>query len=1264
MKEIIIKDLTESKEEIEYIVHISDIHIRLNSRHNEYIEVFKKLYEKIKLHNSKGIIVLTGDIFDTKQSLTSESIKISIEFFINLSNILPLFIICGNHDSLLSNPDRMDNISGVLTNREIKNLHYLQLSGIYKYQNILFGVSSLIDNINVHSLLLDDYINKNNLKDILKIGLYHGPVGELEMNELYTLKSQKTVKDFEGYDYTLLGDYHKYKYLNEERTICYSSSLISQCFGECDDDHGYLYWDLKNKNSYYVRIENDYRYKKCVLENDILNIDDKNYNINDKTEIELLKDVLPKKGKVEINLGDNQSYETINLIKRINKDISWSVRNLPSKSGGKNTTLENIQDKVIKLDYRELIKNFFKKEIKDEHLDWVYDKLKDKIKESTKQGYTWELLELKFSNLCLYGEDNTIDFTQYNINEILLLIGNNNTGKSSLIDIICYILYKEFLRHEENENTNQDYILNINKNSGYGQIIFKIGHKLYLITKKLERKKTISHTTNLYEMEEIKDGGNTLLSGGNTKENTYVYKDIEYRLVSLLENKKSDNEAVLNNLIGNCKDILLSNILLQDRFDSFKLMKQTDRKIYLYDILELNSLSNDVEHSTYKLEYAKHDENNKICQKKIDLINKKEVEEELNKNMEILKNNKNLINEYEYKKNELFEKTQTLNIELGLNKNYEKMLKDKFLIETKISDKQQELDILLNEIKEYDQEETNVLKDKINELMKKKKNEYRIDLTYEEYKKQIEKLEIEYDKIDISEYENLKDQFEKIEEEYIIKYDLKNKNINIIDYELKNIKSFGKETKEVLLKMREELLVNNNLSSIDNLQNDIIELENKRNLKEEYEIYIQQKIELNKKEGLLKELEKYEYNPECHICCKNEKVKDLKKLSEEIKELKIILNDELEERMIEYKNNEKNLIYKKEELKKINKINSGIKYLELLENKKLEEIWNNNNVKKEKERIENEIKELEKNKKIKDKLEQKIKELKQKEEIIKENELIKENNKLLEIEINDKEKLLEKILRIDGIKDKILKYTEILKKDWVEQKILNTKEIEQNILDNNQEYKLYEKEISNKTLENYLLEKRIVEIEKEIVEFDNNLIKYYESLDLKIKYEYLVKLTHNDGLKLYILNKYLEPIEKGINNIINNFMDKKVKLYIDDTKNKGYIRFEINIIDDKTDKKIKNVDILGGRESLMVELALRLVLSQISLKPKPNFLIIDERFSVLDFNNINNIDLIFNFLNTYYEHTIVMSHIEIIKDYVKNKIYVVNENKFSKLIKN
>jgi DNA repair exonuclease SbcCD ATPase subunit len=1260
MSEIVIKDLTERNEEIEYIIHISDIHIRLNSRHIEYIEVFKRLYEKIRLHDrNKGIIVLTGDIFDTKQSLTSESIKISIEFFINLSNILPLFIICGNHDSLLSNPDRMDNISGVLTNREIKNLHYLQLSGLYKYQNILFGVTSLIDNINIHSSILDDYIEKNNLKDIIKIGLYHGPVGELEMNDLYTLKSQKTVKDFEGYDYTLLGDYHKYKYLNEERTIGYSSSLISQCFSECDDDHGYLYWDLKNKNSYYVRIENDYRYKKCVLENDILSIDNKEYNINEKTDMELLKDILPKKGKVEINLGENQLYESINMIKKINKDISWSVRNIPTVSCEKNRTLKKIQEKVIKLDYRELIKNFFKKEIKDEHLDWVYDKLKDKIKESTKQGYTWELLELKFSNLCLYGEENIIDFTEYNKNEILLLIGNNNTGKSSLIDIICYILYKEFLRHEENENTNQDYILNINKNSGYGQIIFKIGHKLYLISKKLERKKTISHTTSLYEMEEIKDG-----------KNAYIYKNIEYKLVSLLENKKSDNEAVLNNLIGNCKDILLSNILLQDRFDSFKLMKQADRKIYLYDILELNSLSNDIEHTNYKISYGKHDENNKIHKKNIDNFNKEYINEELINNIENLNNNKNLINDYQNKKNKLYETNQELNIELGYNKNYNiKKIENREKISETILKKKEEINELLRGIKEYDdeKEDINILKNKINEINNKKKNLYEIDLTYDEYKE----LDEKYKKLNISEID--KDIYEEIERKYILNYDNKNKNINIIDYELNNIKNkitISKETKEVLLKKKEEILSKKVEEKIRILNEEINELEMKPYLKEEYEIYIKNKNEFIKKDSILKELEKYEYNPECHICCKNAKVKDLIKLSDEIKELKKLLNDELENEMIEYKINEKELIEKKEELKilnkekdKIDKININILYLELLEKKEEEEEkWNNNEIKKEKEIMDKKLKEYKQNK-------LKIKELKQKEDIIKKNEIIKSDNELLDIELNENKKKLEyllnkenKKLKIDKLEYEISINVEELKNiDEIEEKIKNIKIIEQKIIENNKESKIYEDKIKELIIINYNIDNKIRENMEEKNNYDKNVIDYNESLDLKIKYEYLVKLTHNDGLKLYILNKYLEPIEQGINNIIKNFMDKKVKIYIDDTKNKGFIRFEINIIDEN---KIKNVDILGGRESLMVELALRLVLSQISLKPKPNFLIIDERFSVLDFNNINNIDFIFNFLNTYYEHTIVMSHIEVIKDYVKNKIYVVNENKYSKLIKN
>ena len=286
------------------------------------------------------------------------------------------------------------------------------------------------------------------------------------------------------------------------------------------------------------------------------------------------------------------------------------------------------------------------------------------------------------------------------------------------------------------------------------------------------------------------------------------------------------------------------------------------------------------------------------------------------------------------KKDVLFDKNQELNIELGINKNYEKKLKEKCIIEAKILDKRKRLDILLNEI---NGEELCILKDKINELMNKKNNVYDIDLTYEEYKKEMDKLETDYNKINIDEDPNK--QYERINQEYLIKYEMMNKNINIIEYELKNIniKKIGKETKEELIKLT-------NLVKIDTLENDINELENRTNLKEEYEIYIQQKNELTKKESLLKELEKYEYNPECHICCKNAKVKDLKKLSEEIKELKIIISNDLVDKMKDYKEDEKELILKKEELKKINNININIKYLELLENKKQEEEqWKNNN---------------------------------------------------------------------------------------------------------------------------------------------------------------------------------------------------------------------------------------------------------------------------------------------------------------------------------
>lgn len=71
----------------DFIIHLSDIHIRLHSRREEYEHVFKNLYDKIddipdKI-NKKGLIVITGDIFHDKTNLSPESIKLSLDLLKN-----------------------------------------------------------------------------------------------------------------------------------------------------------------------------------------------------------------------------------------------------------------------------------------------------------------------------------------------------------------------------------------------------------------------------------------------------------------------------------------------------------------------------------------------------------------------------------------------------------------------------------------------------------------------------------------------------------------------------------------------------------------------------------------------------------------------------------------------------------------------------------------------------------------------------------------------------------------------------------------------------------------------------------------------------------------------------------------------------------------------------------------------------------------------------------------------------------------------------
>ena len=81
---------------IDKIYHISDIHIRLQKRHDEYRKVFNNLYQSLKTEvvdglggdSKKGLIVITGDILHSKTELSPECVSITADFFQNLARQL------------------------------------------------------------------------------------------------------------------------------------------------------------------------------------------------------------------------------------------------------------------------------------------------------------------------------------------------------------------------------------------------------------------------------------------------------------------------------------------------------------------------------------------------------------------------------------------------------------------------------------------------------------------------------------------------------------------------------------------------------------------------------------------------------------------------------------------------------------------------------------------------------------------------------------------------------------------------------------------------------------------------------------------------------------------------------------------------------------------------------------------------------------------------------------------------------------------------
>jgi len=566
-----------NKTEIRYVYHISDIHIRNTQRHNEYKEVFEKTYQKLKSQigqNKKtSIIVLTGDIMHTKTELSPEAIYIAHHFFKELNEIATVILIPGNHDCNLSNKSRLDALTPIVEDiGKLDNLFYLKKSGFYQYYNILFGVTSVFDDNLVPASKISKEIWKNiKQKNKYKIALYHGPVHGAKTDVGYRMNNEQLIADdFEGYNYVMLGDIHKYQYMDKDQTIAYAGSLIQQSYGENLTNHGILKWDLIDSETEFFEIKNNYGY--CTVK-----------IINGK----MVDTKIPRKPRIRFILEDTtqvQYQEIVNSLEKeyqiqeIVKDSNFKTRlhngSTSSKKIKTEITAYATQESIINsylvkkgLDKNkiqsiiELHKKIYQKILEDKK-DQVAD-----IMHNSNKNQKWKMLELKFSNTLSYGKDNIINFREYDPNKIIGIVAPNHYGKSAILDIILFCLFDRFSRGERKD------ILNKNEKNMYCSLLLAVGSQQYLIERIGQRNKngmTVKIDVNFFCMEKNEKG-----------------KIIKKKLNGL---NKNDTNKKITELIGDYNDYLTTCFCLQQgKSSNFIDMTQLQKKEYLNDILKLNA---------------------------------------------------------------------------------------------------------------------------------------------------------------------------------------------------------------------------------------------------------------------------------------------------------------------------------------------------------------------------------------------------------------------------------------------------------------------------------------------------------------------------------------------------------------------------------------------------------------------------------------------------------------------------------------------------
>jgi DNA repair exonuclease SbcCD nuclease subunit len=239
---------------VKYIIAVSDIHVRNIKRMDETSEFLEKFVdycqEFVGKHSKEEVrIVIAGDLFDQKITVSNESVTLVSWMLRRLNEIAMTYVICGNHDYLMNNDSRLCSLSPIFAMSNFNNCVYLDnelghISGIYEDNNVAFCLYSTFDSFERPEI--DAYRQTNPDKTL--IGVIHGDINGACTDVGRVTDKGISPSHFKGLDFVIAGHIHKRQEIKKDGVkIVYCGSLMQQDMGENLTGHGGVIWNLEEK---------------------------------------------------------------------------------------------------------------------------------------------------------------------------------------------------------------------------------------------------------------------------------------------------------------------------------------------------------------------------------------------------------------------------------------------------------------------------------------------------------------------------------------------------------------------------------------------------------------------------------------------------------------------------------------------------------------------------------------------------------------------------------------------------------------------------------------------------------------------------------------------------------------------------------------------------------------------------------------------------------------------------------------------------------